>query len=198
MSLRLAALVAGAVLAAVALGLVGVAVLDVADASRGDHRAAASPVVESQPERHARPVGVRVGEAILGVADERAYLDALRIAKAAAAPGQPEPRVIELRAEAMVILAGLVRGDGDRALRARAANLLGVLFFEDAKLQQNPRRSLENALFAFQDAVRLDPSDVRAKANLELLATIPAGTKLRQPQAPGAEASASPAAPTGY
>ena len=198
MTLRLAALVTGAVLAAVALGLVGVAVLDVADASRADHRAAASPVVESQPGRHARPAGVRVGEAILGVADERAYLDALRLAKAAAAPGQPEPRAIELRAEAMVILAGLVRGDGDRALRARAANLLGVLFFEDAKLQQNPRRSLENALFAFQDAVRLDPTDVRAKANLELLATIPAGTKLRQPQAPGAEASASPAAPTGY
>ena len=198
MSIRLIAFVVAAAVGAVALGLVGVAVLDVADDARADHRAAASPAVERDPARHSRPAGVRVGETILGVADERAYLDALRLAKAASSDGRPEPRAIGLRAEAMVILAELVRGDADPALRARAANLLGVLYFEDAKLQQNPRRSLENALFAFQDAVRLDPDDARAKANLELLATIPANTKLREPQAPGAEASASPAAPTGY
>jgi hypothetical protein len=190
--------VAAALLAAAALALVGVAVLDTADDARAHRGLAASPGVDRDASRHERPLDVRIGEAMLGVRDQRAFFDAVGLAKAAAVPGTPESRVLELRAEAMAVLGEVVRGDGDAGLRSRAANLLGTLLFEDAKLQRNPRRSLENALFAFQDAVRLDPTNAVAQANLELLATIPARTEFRQEETPGADASASPSTAEGY
>lgn len=192
------ALVLAALAAALALALVGVAVLDVADEAQADARAAPHGA-GGEPGRRDRGLGVRIGEAILGVADARSYLDAVALARAAARPAQPEPAVLRLRAEAEAILLPVVRGDGDPELRSRAANLLGALLFEDAKIvQQNPRRYLEQALGAFQDAVLLDPSNAVAKRNLELLATLPANTRFRREGTSGVEASASPRAPGGY
>jgi hypothetical protein len=188
-----------ALLAALALALVGVAVLDTSSDARADQRRVAASAGDANAQRHARPVGVRIGEAILGIGDERLYADAVSLAKAAGLPEQQEAATLQLRAEAVAILNDVVHGDASAALRAQAANLLGVLLFEDAKIvEQSPRQYLTQALGAFQEAVRLAPDDVVAKANLELLATIPAETRFRKPSPGGAEASASPRAPGGY
>jgi hypothetical protein len=199
LGLRPALVVAVGILAAAALALVGVAVLDVSGQAREDDsrilRAPAAP----DAERHDRGLSVRVGEAILGIADDRSYRDAVEFARAAVLPGQAESVTLELRAASEGILAAVLRGDGAPELRSRAANLLGVLYFQDAQAaQENPRRFLENALGALQDAVRLDPTNETAKTNLELVATVPAHTRFRRPSRPGTRASAAPNAPGGY
>ena len=195
---RTLAVVAAALVAAVALALVGIAVLDVGSDARVDDRRVKYAAGRLDEERHERGLGVRIGEGILGVADDRSLRDAVALAKAAALPDQPEGTAFELRTEAEAILAELVRGDGSAQLRSQAANLLGALYFEDAKaVKQSPRRYLESSLGAFQDAVRIDPANDTAKANLELLATLPAQTRFREAGAP-AEASASPFVPSGY
>jgi hypothetical protein len=195
---RTLVIVAAAVVAAVVLALVGLAVLDVSHDARADELRIKYAPPEPDAQRHERPLGTRIGEAILGVADDRSLRDAIELAKAAAYPDQPDASALTLRAEAEAILAALVRGDGSTEIRTSAANLLGVLYLEDAKtVEQNPRRYLESALGAFQDAVRIDPENDAAKANLELLATLPAETVFRQAGLP-AEATASPFAPGGY
>jgi hypothetical protein len=197
-SARALAVVAAAVVAAVVLALAGLAVLGVSGDARADDRRAVFAAGRPDAQRHERGVGDRIGEEILGVADDRSLRDAVALAKAAALPDQDASAALELRAEAEAILAELVRGDASAGLRSNAANLLGALYFEDAKaVEQNPRRYLESALGAFQDAVRIDPSNRTAKTNLELLATLPAQTKFREPDTPD-EASATPSLPGGY
>jgi hypothetical protein len=192
-------LAAVALLAAIVLALVGVAVLDVAADVQADDRVVANAAPDPEAARHQRPVGVRIGEAILGVADDRSYRDAVELAKASTLESLPPAVVLERRAEAIAIFGSIVRGDDDRVLRARAANLLGVLYFEDAKTTtENPRRLLEQSLGAFQEATMLDPANETVKANLELLATLPAGTRFQREESSGAEASASPNPFGGY
>ncbi len=192
-------LAAVALLAAIVLALVGVAVLDVAADAEADDRVVANAAPDPEAARHERPVGVRIGEAILGVADDRSYRDAVELAKASTLESLPPAIVLERRAEAIAILGSIVRGDDDRVLRAQAANLLGVLYFEDAKTTtENPRRLLEQSLGAFQEAAMLDPANETVKANLELLATLPAATRFQREEASGAEASASPNPFGGY
>jgi hypothetical protein len=197
-SARTIAIAGVALVAAVALALVGIAVLDASEDARADDRLVVYAAGRPDETSRERGLGVRVGESILGVADDRDLRDAVALAKAAALPGQPATLAFEQRAEAEAILSELVRGDGSAALRSQAANLLGVLYFEDAKaVEENPRRYLESALGAFQDAVRIDAGNSTAKANLELLASLPARTVFRDAGAP-VEASASPFAPGGY
>jgi hypothetical protein len=188
-----------AALAAIALALVGLAVLDVSGDARADEERLATAAADPDVPRHERPVGVQIGEAILGVADDRSYRDAVELARASGLPNLAPDVVFERRAEAIAILGGIVQGDADPVLRSRADNLLGSLYFEDAKTtQENPRRLLEQALGAFQDAVVLDPANQVARANLELLATLPATTQFRDEAASGSDASAAPSAPGGY
>ena len=186
-------------LAAIALALVGVAVLDVAGDAQADDDVIENAAPDPDAARHERPVGVRIGEAILGVADDRAYRDAVELAKASSLDDLPPHVALERRAEAIAILGPIVRGDAEPVLRSSAANLLGALYFEDAQSTEgNPRRLLEQALGAFQDAVMLDPANETAKANLELLATLPATTRFDDESAGGTAASASPSNPGGY
>lgn len=188
-----------ALLAAIALALVGAAVLHVASAAKADDDRIVGGAADPDATRRERPIGVRVGEAILGVADDRSYRDALELANASRLADLPPGVAAERRAEAIAILSSIVDGDDHRGLRAKAANLLGVLYFEAAKTTtENPRRMLEQSLGAFQDAVMLDPADATAKANLELLATLPAGTKFEREEASGPAASASPGGGGGY
>lgn len=179
--------------------LVGIATLDVARDAEAQRLLAESSPGRLGATPHERGLGTRIGEALLGVADDRSYYDAVLLAKSSALPGQPDADVLELRAEAQAILTRLVRGEGDAPLQSRAGNLLGSLFFEDAKVaRQNPRRYLEQAAAAFQDAVLKDPGNVEAKRNLELLSTLPLETRFRKESASGAEASASGGGETGY
>jgi hypothetical protein len=186
-------------LAGIALALVGVAVLDVAGDAQADDDRIANSAPDPDAARHERPAGVRVGEAILGIADDRAYRDAVELAKASSLEDIAVDVALERRAEAIAILGPIVQGDASPALRSQAANLLGALYFEDAKAtEDNPRRLLEQALGAFQDAVVLDPANETAKANLELLATLPANTRFQEEASSGTVASATPGTGGGY
>jgi hypothetical protein len=65
------------------------------------------------------------------------------------------------RAAAATVLAGV---DGSAAHESQAADLVGLL-----ATSGSGTRSLESSVASFQNAVRLDPSNVSAQFNLELL-----------------------------
>lgn len=184
---------------AVASGLLGIAALRAqAETEQRWLLAARAPGVED-PAIHDPSLATRIGESLLGVGDERAYYDAVLLARSADLASQPDAVVAERRAQAQAILARLVHNTHDPALRSRAWNLLGALLFEDAKVvRENPRRFLEQAYGAFQDAVLADPSNVAAKRNLELLSTLPLRTQFRRQTSSGTEASASGGGESGY
>lgn len=197
---RTVILVAAAGIAAgIVLALVGAAVLGVGrDVAAGDDvlRYGGAP---TDPAPHPRPLGVRIGETLLGAQEDRLLRDAAELAKAAGVPGEAEAIVVKRRAEAEALLARVLRDEGDPIVRSRAANLLGVLLFEDAKAARgNARRFLEQSLGGFQQAVMLDPGFAVAKANLEVLARVPAGTLLGAVGTQGEDASSAAGGESGY
>jgi hypothetical protein len=184
---------------AVLCALIGIAVLRTASEAEAQRAVAENTAGARQARPHERGLGTRVGEGLLGIADERAFYDAVRAAKAAAHPDRRASEVLALRAQAEAILVRLVGEDTPRELRSRAGNLLGALYFEDAKAaRQNPRRFLEQAAGAFQDAVLADPGNAVAKRNLELLSTLPLRTVFHRPSSQGTQASASGGEESGY
>lgn len=193
------ALVAVGLAVAVVSALLGLTMLGVADDAAADRRVAENTAGQAGVEVHERGLGTRIGERVLGIEDARAYYDAVRVARSASLPGLDDADVLQLRAQAEAILVRIVRGSANPPLRSAAANLLGTLLFEDAKIaRQNPRRFLEQAAGAFQDAVVADPTNVAAKHNLELLSTLPLRTEFRKKATPGSEASASGGDQSGY
>jgi hypothetical protein len=196
---RRALLFAGlALAAAVVLALLAAAVRGVAGDTRADEQRLAYEVADPERDAHSRGPGTQVGEAMLGVADYRSLQDAVMLTRASRSRQISDTAAIARRGQAEAILGRIVREDGDPVLRSRAANLLGTLFFEDAKATRgNPRRLLELSLGAFQDAVLFDPRNEVAKGNLELLATLPANTLLREGRQ-GSDSSATPVLESGY
>lgn len=74
------------------------------------------------------------------------------------------------RGEAEAALSRVESSESDRRRASRAANLLGILAYQDtAPSEFRPAGPAENAVAAFQNAVRLDPQNDRAKTNLERL-----------------------------
>jgi hypothetical protein len=62
---------------------------------------------------------------------------------------------------------------GDAAARSRAANVVGILAFENAWLDPAAAEShVADSLEGFQDAVEVDPTNEDAKFNLELVLTL--------------------------
>jgi hypothetical protein len=75
--------------------------------------------------------------------------------------------------EAQSTLESLARRDPSPVRRSRAANLLGILLWENAaSAQDNGPLLRRQSLEAFQRAVRASPRDDDAKYNLELLTTL--------------------------
>jgi hypothetical protein len=93
--------------------------------------------------------------------------------------------------EAQSTLEALARSDRSSARRSRAANLLGILLFENAaSAQDNAPLLLRQSLEAFKRAVRASADDEDPKYNLELLTTIlqPSGERRKDaPQDAGGE-----------
>jgi hypothetical protein len=195
---RAIALAALALAGAIVLALLGAAVRGVAANTRGADERLAHVVADPEGDAHRRTLGTRVGEALLGVEGDRAFRDAVTLARAARSRRLSDAAAIARRGQAEAILDRIVRGDGDALLRSRAANLLGTLYFEDARVTRgNPRRLLELALGAFQDAVLLDPRDDVAKRNLELLVVLPLDTRFDD-GLQGSESSATATPEGGY
>jgi hypothetical protein len=193
-----ALIVVAAVGAAVVLALLGRAVLSV------------PTKLDAEDVRLARPelaAGVEIGpsgafggaaEALVGATDDQSYREALRLYHASRAE-RSDVDILALHGTAAGILTRLVRDDGDPELRARAANLLGVMLLQDARINSvSARRYLELSLGAFQDAARLDPEDAEAKHNLELLATLSPGRTFREEPQQGAEVDVMPPSTGGY
>ena len=156
----LVALVAAAVLALLADGVFSV------------ERSMSRPP-EAGSDQPSRALRVRVAESLLGTSDDRRFQEALGLFAQTRASTAAADLALAQRGELEVTLTELVSGDGGEARRARAANLKGVLLYEDSTLDQaSAERYLELALASFREAARLDPENEDAKANLELLVNV--------------------------
>jgi hypothetical protein len=78
-----------------------------------------------------------------------------------------EGGVARIRAE--TALASVIRTDGNRKRASTASNLLGILTVVDAATAPTGGVAIDRSVVEFQSAIRLDPSNAQAKANLELL-----------------------------
>lgn len=159
---------AGLLIAAVAMAVLAVHVWRWPTETRAADRALfAAPRDEAQWDG-------RAGTAarLLGANDDIAYRRAVALALRA----RPEDAVSERTAEQVVAaveasieLARIVRASDDAVLRSRAANLEGVLVGEDAIFDPTGGPRVARAAELFRRAISLDPGNVLAKANLELL-----------------------------
>lgn len=96
-------------------------------------------------------------------------------------PGFTDPEYVVNRNEATAWLTDIVQGDDDRARRAAAANLLGVLSFADAVSDyENRGKLLASAAGRFRQAIGFDPSSEEAKFNLEMALSSSRGLELSE------------------
>src|SRR5262249_52892887 len=117
----------------------------------------------------------RLAESMLATADDRALRNVLRTLPAARDPNLATGIALRRRAIAEAELAALTQ-QGSPAQRSQAANLLGVLAFEDAELDpSHAKRYLDTSVGALKGAVQLDSRNEEAKYNLELLLTLASG-----------------------
>ena len=87
--------------------------------------------------------------------------------------------------EAQSALEQLARSDAARARRARAANLLGILLWENGQTaQENAPLLLRQSVAAFRRSIRASPVASDAKYNLELLLTVLQPQSERRTDAP--------------
>ena len=77
------------------------------------------------------------------------------------------------RAQAETALARVIQAGGGRRRAAAAANLLGALAFVDSLAGAGQAtKPVELSIVEFQNAIRLDPRNGEAKANLELALSV--------------------------
>jgi hypothetical protein len=168
---------ASAVLALVLAGLVALLAEDVRSWPErfrtGDLRfraASLAPDPWRVPDRR-----LRVPARLLAVEDDLALRRAFQLVRRSHAIDSPNANaweLLRLQGQAESAFTEIERKDADPARRALAANMLGLLYYEDSltartSAQEFRARSLE----AFRRAVRLDPTNADAKFNLELLFT---------------------------
>ena len=137
----------------------------------GDARFVASPGTESLWQADTvLPRGVT--RRLLGLDGDLDYRAGVRMFRLGRTrePAFGRERLPAYRAHAETELTAIARGDGDRARRSRALNLLGVLML--ARARTDPPRSagiLRDSVATFRAAIEVDPRNTDAQANLELL-----------------------------
>jgi hypothetical protein len=137
----------------------------------GDARAVADPS-SAAPSAPDQIVPFRAARSLLGVDDDLALRRAL-VLVGRGYDGIPShdqsPAGSEARAQAEAALVRVIKAGGDRRRAAAAANLLGVLAFVDSLAGAGQsKKPVERSIVEFQNAIRLDPGNGAAKANLEL------------------------------
>jgi hypothetical protein len=168
----------GLVAAAVALAAAIVLLLLALDVRRYEHRIAADDAAlaadPARPNlwRPEQTIPFSAARRLLGVSDELAYRDALRLFLL----GRPwlrtqlvPLRVNAYRNAAQGVLSGLVQRDRDPARRSRELNLLGVLSSVSVTPLDPAHRlnGLVRAALSYRDAIITDERDDAAKFNLE-------------------------------
>jgi len=152
--------------------------------------------------------GDLVGTA-LGIGDDLAYRRAFQAFRLShpEQPGISDPNLVVSRNEATSDLTEIVQHESDRARRAAAANLLGVLSYSDAVYDYSNRgRLIGNASRRFQQAIAFDPGNADAKYNLELTLALAKGIGLTEsgggtnpsPGGKGSKGAGTGEAGTGY
>lgn len=115
------------------------------------------------------PVGL--ARTLLGSGDDVRFREALRTFRLSRLDlgTTSDPRLALERGEARARLQEIAGGSGDPRRRSRAMGLLGVLSFASALSEGRDQAvNLQEAVAAFKGAIALDPTNVEAKANLEL------------------------------
>lgn len=114
---------------------------------------------------------------VLAVDDDIAFRRAVTLFRRAQAPAQIDRTApTDVRVTAQAALARIVHSDRDRRRASAAANLLGVLALIDATSGTTGSATpIERSVFELQEAVRLDPDNEQAKANLELVYQVASG-----------------------
>ena len=118
--------------------------------------------------------------------------------RASHAPGVSAEALAEERAQARIEAERVLERRARRAHRSYAANLLGILSFEDAALEPNQAgEHLGASVLSFQEAVRLNRQNADAKFNLELLLTLLEGTDVAEGGSESASGGTQPAGSAG-
>lgn len=136
---------------------------------------------QAAPERQAglwEEVGFVPGaltSRVLGIEDDLDYRRATSLftrSKPGRAP-YPGPALAARRGQAALLLTRTSQSETDRRRRAQLLNFLGTLPL-DRRIQDQAERAsvLQNAIGVFESAVRVDPENADAKANLELVLRI--------------------------
>ncbi len=120
----------------------------------------------------------RLARRALGAQDDLEFARALGLVEDSRRLEHLPNEVLELHAEAIVLLQRL---DGSPRQRAsQAAAMVGALYVEDAVIDPDAAsRYRQQATEAFQRAIRLDPTNEAAKLGLELILTGTSGTSTR-------------------
>lgn len=127
-----------------------------------------------------------VARRVLGVDDDLRLRRAVRLFALAHLPAmtfEAGQNIEILRVRAQIALAQIERNAADRRDRAVAANLLGVLAFEEARNDPvNAAAMLRRSGGEFRHAIGLSPSDEDPKVNLEILLRLsrPGAEKTRE------------------
>jgi hypothetical protein len=142
---------------------------------------------------------------LLGLDDDLAYRRAAALFRRAYTRDPEFERSLAgtaLRVRAETSLAHEIRTDSDRQRASAASNMLGILALVDAASAQTGQATIDRSVFEFQEAIRLDPANEQAKANLELLyqqTTFASSPRGRERLQRSAHAGASSSAPgSGY
>jgi hypothetical protein len=166
-----------ALVLALALAVVLALLARAAFAVQRDLGAPGAPVRTVVPGDRDGPVGRALAERILSPRPsvmpdpgDDALAEAIARFRSSHSPHLP-PTPSDLgRTRAREAALRLLEGEARFSLRSRAANLLGILSFEDALLAPDDADPhLRESLAAFESAARLDPANADAKFNLELL-----------------------------
>ncbi len=114
-----------------------------------------------------------LSERLLGTADDirlRRAIQAFQIARLQTTFFIQDPRLQAAKAKATLALADVERRGPSNRSRSVAANLLGVLALQDARLDPSTAQaSIRRATLAFRRAILWEPTNEDAKSNLELI-----------------------------
>jgi hypothetical protein len=152
-----------------------------------DLRFQVSPLAKNLWASPAGP-GAGVARRLLAVGDDLAFRHAQQEfvhVHVGASDYAAETQRLAAFGRAQSTLEQLARSDPDAARRSRAANLLGILLWENAaSAQDNASLLLQQSVDSFKRAVRASNGDDDAKYNLELLTTLLEPREQRRRDAP--------------
>ena len=178
-----AAVAAVCVVLAAALILLAIDVLSVPRAiAAGDTRYEGAPARQAKLWDSVGFLPGRPAQRLLGIGDDLAYRKVIWAARRVPSPAQiqgPNQPVLEARrGQAIIAVAEQANKQSDAKRRAQLLNMNGVFIFQRVATYTgfDHDRLLREAIGDFRSAVRLDPDNADARANLEMAVRAAKGT----------------------